>query len=98
MGKELVGLVASYCNQINVDKAFVSSVSVWPDFQGQGIAGKLMNQCVEHVRCLEIGQIELKVDKRSLTAIALYQKLGFNMHSGAGSTLTMLMLLERKAK
>ncbi len=97
MGEELVGLVASYCNQPDESKAFVTSVSVWPEFQGQGIAGRLMRQCIEHMRGLEVGRIELEVNKLSLLAIALYQKLGFNVLRENSSTLIMIMILERKA-
>lgn len=97
LGQELVGLVASYCNQITGGKAFVTSVSVWSEFQGQGIGYRLMHQCIEHIRCLDFGQIELEVDKRSLPAIALYQKLGFNILPKTGSTLTMVIALERSA-
>lgn len=94
LGEELVGLVASYCNQPDGGKAFVTSVSVWPESQGQGIAGRLMQQCIEHVRILGFGQMELEVDQRSLPAVALYQKLGFNTLCSSGSTLTMGMTLE----
>lgn len=95
LGEELVGLVASYCNQPDVGKAFVTSVSVWPECQGQGIAVRLMRQCIEHVRGLGFGQMELEVDQRSLPAVALYQKLGFNTQRSSGSTLTMGMTLGR---
>lgn len=94
-GDELVGLVASYCNQSDGGKGFVTSVSVWPESQGQGIAGRLMFQCIEHLRNLGFGQMELEVDQRSLPAVALYQKLGFSTLSSSGSTLTMGMTLRR---
>lgn len=95
LGEEMVGLVASYCNQPNGGKAFVTCVSVWPECQGQGIAGRLMRQCIEHLRVLGFGHVELEVDKRSLPAIALYQKLGFNTLRSCGNTLTMGMTLVR---
>lgn len=95
LGEELIGLVASYCNQPDGGKAFVTSVSVWPEYQGQGIAGRLMRQCIEHVRGLGFGQMELEVDQRSLPAVALYQKLGFNTLRSSGSTLTMGMISGR---
>ena len=95
MGEVLVGLVASYCNQLDRGKAFVTSVSVWPKYKGQGIAVQLMRQCIEHARNLGFGQIELEVDQRSLPAIALYKKLGFNKMCSSDSTLTMRMTLER---
>lgn len=97
MGEELVGLVASYCNQPDGSMAFVTSVSVWSECQGQGIGGRLMRQCIEHVRGLEVGQIELEVNKLNLSAIALYQKLGFNMLRETSSTLIMIMIWERIA-
>lgn len=95
LGEELVGLVASYCNQPDGGKAFVTSVSVWPECQGQGIAGRLMRQCIEYVRGLGFGLMELEVDQRSLPAVALYQKLGFDTLQSSGSTLTMGMTLGR---
>jgi ribosomal-protein-alanine N-acetyltransferase len=94
-GKELIGLVASYCNQQDGGKAFLTSVSVWPEWQGQGIARRLMRQCIEHVIALGFAQMELEVDLRSLPAVALYQKLGFNTIRSSGSTLTMGMTLGR---
>jgi len=97
LGEELVGLVASYCNQPDGGKAFVTSVSVWPECQGQGIAGQLMRQCIEYVRGLGFGLMQLEVDKRSLPAVALYQKLGFNTLHSSGPTLAMGMTLGREA-
>lgn len=95
MGEELVGLVASYCNDTDGGKAFVTNVSVWPECQGQGIAGRLMRQCIEYVRGLGFRQLELEVDQRGLAAIVLYQKLGFNTLRSSGSTLKMGMTLGR---
>jgi len=96
LGEELVGLVASYCNRTDEGKAFVSSVSVLPQCQGQGIAVRLMQQCIEHVRGLGFREMELEVGQRSQPAILLYQKLGFNILRRSGSTLTMGMTLEEK--
>lgn len=96
LGQELVGLVASYCNQPDGGKAFVTNVSVWPEYYGQGIAGRLMRQCIEHVRCLGFGDMELEVDQLNLSAVALYQKLGFNTTlRSSGATLTMGIALQR---
>lgn len=94
-GDELVGLVASYCNELDGGTAFVTSVSVWPESQGQGIAGRLMRQCIEHVRGLGFVKLELEVDQRSLPAVALYQMLGFNTLVSNGSRLTMNLKLGR---
>ena len=97
-GDELVGLVAIYCNQPEGGAAFVTSVSVLPEFQRRGIAGQLMSRCIEHVRSLGFSQIELEVDQRSSQAVALYQGFGFNTLLSEGSTLTMSMTLEMEVK
>ena len=93
LGVELIGLVASYCNQPDLCRSFVSNVSVWTEYQGAGIAGRLMRQCIEHVRGIGFAQIELEVDQSSHRAIVLYQKLGFNTLSSSGSTLKMELIL-----
>jgi ribosomal protein S18 acetylase RimI-like enzyme len=98
LGDELVGLVASYCNRPDEGKAFVTSVSVLPKCQRLGIADKLLRQCIEHATRLGFGQLGLEVDQRSLPAIALYHKLGFNTLCSHGSRLSMSMTLERKAR
>lgn len=96
LGQELVGLAASYCNQPGGGKAFLTNVSVWPEYHGQGIAGHLMRQCIEHVRYLGFGAIELEVDQLNLSAVALYQKHGFNTTlRSSGATLAMGIALKR---
>ncbi len=95
LGEELIGLVASYCNLPDGGKSFVTSVSVWPEYHEKGIAGRLMRQCIEHVQELGFDQMEMEVDLRSLPAVALYQKLGFNILCTSGSTLTMGMTFKR---
>ena len=95
LGAELIGLVAIYCNQPDGGKTFVTSVSIWPEYQGQGVAGRLMQQCIAHVQDLGFGKMELEVDQRSLPAVALYEKLGFNTLRSSGFTLTMEITLKR---
>jgi len=98
LNQEMVGLVAAYCNQQQNGKTFVSSVSVWPEYQGQGIAARLMQHCIEHVQNLGFTQMELEVNQQSQAALALYQKLGFNVQNSVDGTLTMSMTLERLTK
>ena len=97
LDEELVGLVACYCNQPDQGRAFVSSVSVLLQYQGLGIAERLIRHCIKHARGLGFLQMELEVDQRSLPAIALYQKLGFKTLCMDGSTLTMSKTFEMRA-
>jgi ribosomal protein S18 acetylase RimI-like enzyme len=89
----LVGLVATYCNDLGGRPAYITSVSVLPPHQGQGIAAQLMRKCLEHVQHLGLGQIELEVDERSLPAIGLYRKLGFATAQANKTSLKMSMTL-----
>ena len=85
----LVGLLAAYCNDPARKVAFVTSVSVLPAWQGQGVASRLLRACVEQTRqgCLE--HIELEVDARNSAATLLYQKHGFAVASTCDHTQTL---------
>jgi ribosomal-protein-alanine N-acetyltransferase len=93
LDNDLVGLVASYCNQVSRGKAFVTSVSIKSDFQGQGVACELMKWCIDHARSLGFTHMELHVDQRSLPALALYQKLGFSTLCSNKTMLTLSITL-----
>jgi ribosomal-protein-alanine N-acetyltransferase len=95
LDQDLVGLVATYCNRRDGGKTFVSSVSVLPEWQGQGIANHLMRQCIEQLQRSGFSQINLEVNEQSFAALALYRKLGFSILQSTGSTLIMSINLER---
>jgi ribosomal protein S18 acetylase RimI-like enzyme len=97
-GEELVGLVATYCNQHDERTAFVTNVSVWTECQGLGIASHLMRQCIEHVQKNGFDLIELRVNQLSSAAVALYRKFGFQTLGTDGITLSMGKVIEGSAK
>jgi ribosomal protein S18 acetylase RimI-like enzyme len=72
----LIGLVAVYCND-SERCAFISNVSVLPEWQGQGIASKLVDRCIDYMRERNILRVDLEVDERNSAAISLYRKHGF---------------------
>jgi len=74
---DLVGLVAVYCNNPLMDVAFITSVSVLSEFQGRGIASRLLANCKAHVRKLGFTFIELEVSSINKAASDLYLKHGF---------------------
>lgn len=73
----LVGLVAVYCDGPDGGEAFVSSVSVDPSFQRNGVARQLLQMAADHVRRLGFNALALEVDRRAAPAIRLYETLGF---------------------
>jgi ribosomal protein S18 acetylase RimI-like enzyme len=76
-GGQLVGLVAAYCNDLEVRASFITSVSVMNSWTGHGIAKSLLTRCVEYARAQGFQELCLEVDARNSPAIRLYQKAGF---------------------
>jgi ribosomal protein S18 acetylase RimI-like enzyme len=73
----LAGLVAVYCNDLERRAAFVTSVSVLPFWRAQGLASRLLQACVDHVRQVGFERLELEVDSKNTAATLLYRKHGF---------------------
>lgn len=91
----LVGLVAAYCNEPERRAAFVTSVSVIPAWHGRGLASRLLQSCIEHVRQAGFARIELEVDKQNTAAARLYRKHGFVLAASSGDSQTLHLPLER---
>lgn len=94
-GGLLIGLVALYCNDRRGRVAYITSVSVLPDWGGKGIAVCLLTQSVEHARISEMRKISLEVTKENTRAIRTYEKCGFLMPREEASILTMTRYLNR---
>ena len=57
-------------------RTFLHHFGVLPDFQGQGLSKKLMNECMKLIK--EIGyQVKLEVNKENFKALNLYRKYSF---------------------
>jgi ribosomal protein S18 acetylase RimI-like enzyme len=95
-GSKLVGFIAAYCNDRRKVNAFVTSVSVLPDWQRQGIAAKLLETCVEAIRTLAFERIELEVDERSTPAVTLYERFGFRRMSTKDQIVIMELKLAKE--
>lgn len=88
---ELVGLVAAYCNDLERRAAFITSVSVIPVWQGRGIASRLMENCIHHVRSLGFKRIKLEVEGSNTAAVTLYNKHGFKKNSSNSQAKNMIL-------
>jgi ribosomal protein S18 acetylase RimI-like enzyme len=76
-GGSLVGLVAAYMNDSIGHRAFITSVSVLPDFAGRGIASRLLDRCIVEASKERMDTIVLEVSRANIEAIRLYEKRGF---------------------
>jgi ribosomal protein S18 acetylase RimI-like enzyme len=93
-GGELVGLVAIYCNAPDGKSAFVTSVSVLPRAQGNGLGSLLVRRCIAAMRALGLRQVELEVGVDNHGAIALYRKQGFEVTSDREDTAIMTLEMD----
>ena len=73
----LIGLVAAYCNDPLGRDAYITSVSVLEAWRGEGIAGRLLDQCAGSARAAGFRRLRLEVGTRNSAAIQLYEKFGF---------------------
>ena len=89
----LVGLIAAYCNDPARHACFITSVSVVPERNGQGIATRLLRDCIDHARRAGFALIRLQVRRCQETAIRLYEKCGFSAAPAEGPDITMTLEL-----
>ncbi|MCA9139315.1 MAG: GNAT family N-acetyltransferase [Planctomycetales bacterium] len=76
--QQLVGLVAAYLNpDSDPPNAFISNVSVLPEYRSQGIAKRLLDRCHHEAGRRGIQTIRLEVTAENKPAIALYMNLGY---------------------
>lgn len=94
-GNELIGLVAAYCNDLDRRVAFITSVSVQSEWQGQGLASRLMERCIGYVQARGFKGVELEVDKENVAAIKLYEKAGFSGNGAEGRFMRLFLDIER---
>jgi ribosomal protein S18 acetylase RimI-like enzyme len=89
-GEELAGLVAAYCNEPEKRTAFISSVSVAPNWRGAGIGDRLIESCLGHAAALGFVRVELRVATANAAALRLYARHGFRPCGQEGEEITML--------
>jgi ribosomal protein S18 acetylase RimI-like enzyme len=90
-GRELVGMVAAYCDDPSRRAAFITSVSVAPERGGEGIATRLLEDCIQHARRARFTLIRLSVDLDNAAAIRLYERCGFSAGPAQGCDIPMVL-------
>lgn len=76
----LIGLLVLYCNDLENKKAYIPLVGVLEGFRGNGIAKKMMLECINFVN--QKGFKTIGIHSNNLIAIDLYKKFGFKIISG----------------
>lgn len=94
-GEDLIGLVAAYCDMPSRSAAFLTNVSVRPEWHGRGVASQLIETSRNHVRALGFSRIDLELAVTNQAAMSLYQRCGFISQNPAGPIVRMTLYLER---
>ena len=76
-GIQLVGLLVLYRGEFEKKTAFITNVSVLPEFCSQGIASKLLEISLNYLRSDGFTCTELEVSHLNSVACSLYEKFGF---------------------
>lgn len=97
-GDILVGLVAAYCDNHDAKAAFITNVSVLPNWQGLGVATQLMSFCCKQVSEAGFRKIELQVSQGNRIAISFYEKHGFAAFKEENGALNMILDFERNGR
>lgn len=74
-GERVTGYIGS---QTVMDETDMMNVAVHPDFRRRGIAEALVNELVARLKSRESRSLTLEVRASNLSAITLYEKLGFS--------------------
>jgi ribosomal protein S18 acetylase RimI-like enzyme len=89
----LIGLVATYYNDLENHVGFITNVSVIKRFMGRGIASELMNKCISYAKKNHFREISLEVSKESKEAIYVYEKIGFQKFESKDDFLLMKLVI-----
>jgi glycosyltransferase involved in cell wall biosynthesis/ribosomal protein S18 acetylase RimI-like enzyme len=84
-----IGLLAVYVNDTASQCAFISTISVLPEYQGSGISDNLMLKAFEVAVENGMRSISLEVDLSNQRALAFYKKQGFRKERQVIDTLIM---------
>ncbi|PKP49332.1 MAG: hypothetical protein CVT92_15300 [Bacteroidetes bacterium HGW-Bacteroidetes-1] len=91
----LVGLVSAYMNDPDNKTAYITSVSVCPDYTGKGIAKKLIAECLKEAKKNGFKQLQLEVNKSNLPAVNLYRSFGFEVFETNKETIKMSLIFKK---
>ncbi len=62
-----------------LDEGYITSIAVEENSRNKGVAALLLNRCFSFAREKKLSFVSLEVRQSNQTAVALYQKLGFNL-------------------
>jgi ribosomal-protein-alanine N-acetyltransferase len=94
--ERLISLVAAYLNDFEKKVGFITNVSTSPEYSGNGLAQKLLKNCIDHAKKLGFISLLLQVHCENTSAINLYKKFNFVAGDFKTNQITMSLDLLKK--
>lgn len=91
---KLIGLVAAYYDRTGNGHAFITNLSVLPNYQHRGIAHNLLKQSIQYLFQHKISIIKLEVEKENKNAISLYKKFKFSPEDKTKNPMIMVLKIK----
>lgn len=77
-------------------EAYLAEMYVEPGRRGQGLGTRLLTHALEELRAEGVGYVDLGTTTADESAIALYEKLGFDCHEGRGPEGPLAIYYEKE--
>ncbi len=74
---EIVAMVAGYLDKIRNGIGYITLVATLPEYQGRGLAHKIIRRFQEEAEAMEIRGVHLYAVRNNKNAISIYSSLGF---------------------
>lgn len=74
----IVGIVGGYTENVINNTAFISIVGVLPEFNGKGIATKLLAEFIVRAKLKRLNAVHLYADRNNSVAVHIYQNPRFS--------------------
>jgi ribosomal protein S18 acetylase RimI-like enzyme len=77
--EKLIGTIAYYNNDLINRFAYITYLGVLPEFQGNGIAKRLIKRCIKHCEENGMEQVGIETWEKNTPVIQLYKKFDFEL-------------------
>lgn len=90
---KLIGLLAAYFNDVEYFCGYITNVSVYKEYEGKGVASRLLEQSISYAGNNKFKEILLEVNELNLHAIKLYKKHNFATKNKQGDCDVMYLVI-----
>jgi ribosomal protein S18 acetylase RimI-like enzyme len=90
---DLVGLIATYCNDLSNRVCFITNVSVVQEFNNQGVAKELLRITKQYAADHNFNKIKLEVHPKNENALRFYINNNFKIITKESNSLLMELSL-----